>query len=384
MKKPKLIRVSAVPMSLRYLLKGQLAFLNNHFEVIGVASDVDDLKQVAISEKIKTKPLNIKRKINVLHDIKSLFLLYFFFKKEKPEIVHSITPKAGLLSMTAAYFAKVPIRMHTFTGLIFPYRQGVFQYLLITMDRILCKFSTNIYPEGEGVKQDLIKFNITNKKLKIIANGNINGIDLNYYNPNLFNNNKELKTKLAISEGDFVFIFIGRLVRDKGINELIYAFSKLNNINKKTKLLLVGSFENELDPLEKNAIDIIKSHNDIIHTGFQNDIRPYLSISNIFVFPSYREGFPNVVIQAGAMELPCIVTDINGSNEIITNNKNGFIIPPKNRNELFNIMEYSINNKSILDEMKPQIRVNIIKKYNQQVVWNDLLKEYKYLLSNVN
>jgi glycosyltransferase involved in cell wall biosynthesis len=348
-----------------------------------VASPGADLDEVARREGIATKGITIARTISLLQDLKSLWALYRYFKKEKPTIVHSITPKAGLLTMTAAYFARVPVRMHTFTGLIFPNKKGFIRYLLILMDSVLCRFATHIYPEGQGVKNDLIQFKITKKPLKIIANGNINGIDLNYYNPNLFsiNNNQKLKNKLQILEKELVFSFVGRLVGDKGINELVAAFKSLNEQYANTKLLLIGPEEKDLDPLAEKTIQEIKHNKAIITTGWQEDIRPYLAISTVFVFPSYREGMPNVVLQAGAMGLPQIVTDINGSNEIIINNKNGLLIPSKDKDALSKAMHTLYNDSALRSNLAKQARQIIQDKYKQQVVWKTLLEEY-FLISS--
>ena len=235
--KPKLIRTSTIAMSLDILLKGQLAFLNDYFNVIAVSGEDYHLKNVAIRERVSTVSVSMSRTISPIKDLVSLVKLYILFKKEKPLIVHSITPKAGLLSMVAAYFARVPIRIHTFTGLIFTNRTGLMKQLLMLMDSLLCKCATNIYPEGEGVKRDLIQYKITNKPLYVLANGNINGIDLEYFNSE---NNSELelgklRTSLGINSNDFVFIFVGRIVADKGINELIAAFSKLSEHKENVK-----------------------------------------------------------------------------------------------------------------------------------------------------
>jgi len=383
--KKKIIRTSTVSISLDYLLKGQLAFLRQYYDVIAVSNNDEHLKIVKEREKVKTISVSTQRKISLIKDLISLWNLYLIFKREKPLIVHSITPKAGLLSMVAAYFANVPIRIHTFTGLIFPTKTGLIRKIIIFMDKTLCFFATAVYPEGNGVKNDLINFGITKKPLKIIANGNVNGIDLNYFNPSIFSkydNNVNLKG-IEINENDFVFIFVGRLVRDKGINELISAFLKLKSTSKNLKLLLVGPFENDLDPLNPETIKVIYECNDIIIVGFQPDIRPYLAISDALVFPSYREGFPNVVLQAGAMSLPCIVTDINGSNEIIIEGHNGIIIPVKDEEALIHAMYKLLSDKEYYSVLKTNARKFIISRYEQKIVWEALLEEYKELESNV-
>lgn len=380
MRKTKIIRTSAVAGSLG-LLKGQLSFLNQHYEIIAVSSKSNRLFEIGNSENIKVIPVEMKRRISLLKDIVSLYKLYILFKKEKPLIVHSITPKAGLLTMLAGKFASVPIRLHTFTGLIFPIKTGRMQKLLIMMDKLLCWAATDIYPEGNGVKQDLMKYKITSKPLKVLANGNINGIDLNYFSKDQISEEHQLnlKKELGINKNDFVFVFVGRLVGDKGINELVEAFSKLRIQN--SKLLLVGLLETDLDPLRQMTLKEIEYNNDIISVGFQKDVRPYLAISKVLILPSYREGFPNVVLQAGAMELPAIVSDINGANEIIINGHNGTIVPVKDVDALLNAMKKNMEDKNYYEQVKLNTRQMIQSRYEQKVVWNALLDEYNYLVN---
>lgn len=379
--RPKIIRTSTVALSLNYLLKGQLAFLNNYYDVVAVSGDDDDLRQVAIREEVCTIAIDMQRSISPLKDLRSLWQLYWLFKKEKPLIVHSITPKAGLLTMLAGYFSGVPIRMHTFTGLIFPTRKGILQKLLIVMDRVLCYCATNIYPEGQGVKNDLIRYKITNKKLEVLANGNVNGVDTSYFDPVLFSNVEKqlLKTTLGIAHEDFVLVFIGRLVGDKGINELILAFKKLSAVQATIKLVLVGPFESDLDPLAIETLKEIEINKNIVSVDFQKDIRPYLSISDCLVFPSYREGFPNVVLQAGAMGLPSIVTNINGCNEIIIEGQNGIIIPAKDSDVLYKAMKKMAEDIRFRTHLQQNSRPMIVSRYEQHVVWEAILAEYRKL-----
>jgi glycosyltransferase involved in cell wall biosynthesis len=381
----KLIRTSTVAMSLDYLLKGQLAFLKNNYEVIAVSGSDEHLEAVAIREQVQIIAIEMQRSISPLKDLKSLWQLYRLFKREKPLIVHSITPKAGLLTMIAGYFARVPVRIHTFTGLIFPTKKGFLQQVLIFMDRLLCSCATHIYPEGEGVKNDLVRFKITSKALKVIAKGNVNGIDTSFFSKERVSilEQESLKQSLGINEGDFVFVFVGRLVGDKGINELIAAFRQLSSGTTKVKLLLVGLFETELDPLEQETIEEINGNENIISVGFQNDVRPYFSISDSLAFPSYREGFPNVVMQAGAMGLPSIVTNINGCNEIIIEGQNGTIIPVKDCDTLYKEMRKMIDDNDFRTQLQQNARLMIVSRYEQKVVWEAILNEYKKLEENV-
>lgn len=375
--KPKLFRISTVPISLNILLKGQLSFLNRYFEVTAISGSGKDLDEVAQREKVKIHSIEMQRQISPFKDLSSLIKLYWYFKKERPDIIHSITPKAGLLSMVAGRLAGVPIRIHTFTGLVFPYRSGVMQKVLILMDRVLCHSATHIYPEGKGVKADLIKYKITDKPLTIIANGNVNGIDIAHFDSHCITDEAklQLKKRLNISENDFIFVFVGRLVKDKGINELVSAFKTLKLSNSQTlKLLLVGPLEQELDPLSQDVLNEIEENPDIISVGFQVDVRPYLAISDCLAFPSYREGFPNVVLQALAMELPALVSDINGCNEIVQNGVNGLIFPPKDAKALATAME-NIREKECYHHLKKNSRDSIMD-FKQEIIWELLKKNY--------
>lgn len=377
------MRTATVPLSLNILLKGQLKFLNERFEVCAVSGPGPDLDIVRQREGVAVKNIEMQRKISVFKDFISLIKLYRYFRKERPTIVHSITPKAGLLSMVAAKLAQVPIRIHTFTGLIFPTEQGFKQKLLIIMDRLLCYCATKIVPEGQGVKNDLVRYNITKKPLTLIANGNVNGIDLNYFDPNIYSQSEinNLRHALDIHSNDFVYIYVGRLVKDKGIEELIPAFLKLTKQVDSIKLLLVGSFEVDLDPLDSNIMEEIKTHPNIKFVGFQEDVRPYFATAQALVFPSHREGFPNVVLQAGAMGLPSIVTNINGCNEIIEEGKNGIIVPVKDTQSLEQAMKRLMEDTLYYQKLQSQTRAMIGNRFQQELVWQALLQEYNSLMN---
>ena len=375
----KIIRTATVAMFLNILLKGQLRYLNQFFDVLAVSGYDADLETVKKREEVSVVSVTMKRSIAPFQDLISLYRLYKLFKKERPIIVHSITPKAGLLSMVAAKYANVPVRIHTFTGLVFPAKKGLFQKLLILMDKVLCWHATHIIPEGAGVKQDLLDYKITKKPLEVIANGNVNGIDTTFFNSNTISEQQQqnLRNELGIDSSDFVFVFIGRLVADKGINELVRAFLSLAIPN--CKLLLVGPYETE-DPLQPETLKAIQQNDSILSVGFQHDVRPYLVISDCLVFPSYREGFPNVVMQAGAMGLPSIVTDINGSNEIIIEGFNGTIVPSKNVTALLRAMIRIKEDETWRNQLQSNARSSIISRYEQELVWEALLIKYKEFL----
>lgn len=378
----KIIRVTTIPLSLKVLLKGQHRFISSKgFNVIGVASEGAELKEVSETEGIEVKSIEMSRKITPLQDIISLWKMYLLLNNEKPQIVHSHTPKAGLIGMLAAKLAGVPIRLHTVAGMPLMEAVGFKRKVLDFVERMTYRCATKVYPNSKGLYEFIIKNSFTDQsKLKVIANGSSNGIDTAFFSREAMDKNylENLKADLGILESDFVFIFVGRLVGDKGINELVASFDRLKS--SKNKLLLVGPLESELDPLLPYTLQLIQSHPNIISVGFQKDVRPYFAISNALVFPSYREGFPNVVMQAGAMELPCIVTDINGCNEIIVEGENGTIIPVKNVATLVDVMQKMIYDTSYYHHLRQNARPMIQSRYEQRVVWEALLEEYKRVL----
>lgn len=376
----KIIKTSTVPASLNTFCKGQLKMLSQYFEVVAVSSPMKELELINQREAVRTIAVPMERHISIFKDLLSLFKMIAVFRKEKPYIVHSMTPKAGLISMLAAWICRVPVRMHTYTGLVFPTAKGIKKLVLIWMDKLLCFCATEINPESLGVKSDLERYHITRKPLTMIANGNVRGIDLTYYDrtPEV-----EAKAEQFRRKDMFTFCFVGRIVKDKGIEELVSAFSRLHEENPNTRLLLIGSFEEKLDPLSVTTKNRIKQGNGIVYLGRQSDVRPYYAASDALVFPSYREGMPNVVLEAGAMGLPSIVTDINGSREIICQDVNGVIISTHNSEALYHEMCRFATDRELTSRLASNARGNIANRYEQKMIWNALLEEYLKLTNNV-
>lgn len=377
--KHKLIRITTVPISLEKLLSGQLRFMNSFYEVIAVSSDSKALGKISQKEGVGTFCVEMTRKITPVQDLKAVWKLYRFLKKEKPSIVHTHTPKAGIVGMLAAKLAGVPNRLHTVAGLPLLEATGNKRKVLDFVEQLTYSCSTNVYPNSFGLQKIILENGYCKpKKLKVLANGSSNGIDTAFFDPELISSQARLNLRdsLNIREDDFVFIFVGRLVSDKGITELVSAFDLINKENKRTKLILVGPLESDLDPLSIETEEIIKNNDSIITVGYQNDVRPYFSIADVLTFPSYREGFPNVVMQAGAMELPCIVSNINGCNEIIIENVNGLIIPVKNTEKLKGAMLNIQHNFDLRKQLQQNARKRILENYDQKVVWAAILKEY--------
>lgn len=380
----KIIRLTTVSTSLKTLLKGQHRFMSqNGFEVVGVSSPGNELQEVQQDEGIRVIPLEMTRTISPIQDLKSLLAFYKLCKKEKPLLVHSHTPKAGIVGMLGAKLAGVPIRLHTVAGLPLMEATGTKRRILNWVEKMTYSAATKVYPNSKGLYDFIIQEKFVNTtKLKVIANGSSNGIDTTFFSKEAIDSSsvEQLKNELGFSSSDFIYVFVGRLVGDKGINELIAAFKIISKHNAQAKLLLVGPQETKLDPLSKRTLFEIEHNEKIRSVGFQRDVRPFLALSQALVFPSYREGFPNAVMQAGAMELPCIVSNINGCNEIIEKGVNGLVIPVKNIDAIVEAMLIIFREHDIYTHLKANSRRMIVERYEQQVVWDALLNEYTSLI----
>lgn len=376
--KKTIIRATTVAESLSFF-DGTMPQLLKEYDVQLLSSPGVQMDDRAEIYNIKTHPVEMYRRMSPVKDIKSLFRLIKVFRKEKPYMVHSMTPKAGLLCMMAAWLSRVPVRLHTFTGLVWPTEKGFKRKLLMFTDKITCFCATNIIPEGEGVKCDLINNHITKKPIRVLGYGNVNGVDMVR-----FSKRPEVteKAESIVDEKKFTFVFVGRIVRDKGINEMCEAFEKVRANHPNVRLFLVGKFEDEIDPVSEHTRSIIENNPAIMAVGpqYKDDLLAYYAASDCFVFPSYREGFPNTVLEAGAMDLPCIVTDINGSREIIVEGENGTIIPPRNEDELFKAMEKMITDNEWREKMKQNARLMIMDRFEQGFVQKCLLDYYDEIM----
>ena len=377
----KIIRATTVPGSLNNFCRGMLKELSERYEVVALSSPGEAMQEIKEREGVRTIAVPMERHISFLKDCKSLLKLIIVFHKEKPMMVHSMTPKAGMLCMVAAWLTRVPVRVHTFTGLVFPTSTGIKRKILMCTDRLTCRCATHIIPEGEGVKNDLLNNKITKKPLKVLGYGNVRGIDMQFYSrrAEVIRKMEELGLR---DDNKFTFLFVGRIVRDKGINELVKAFLRLQETNKDACLILVGGYEDSLDPISEETREAICNNPGIKAVGRKggDELLAYYAAADCYVQTSYREGFPNTVIEAGAMGLPSIVTDINGSREIIVQGENGVIVPSKNVDALYNAMWTMANHHEERTAMAAKARQMIADRFEQSYVRKCLYDFYEQIL----
>ena len=383
MYKKKIIRATTVPQSLETFCNGMLKELTEKYEVIGLSSPGKDLDLVGEREGVRTIAVPMERHISLMKDLKALLAMIKTLRKERPYMIHSMTPKAGLLCMVAGKLTGVPVRIHTFTGLVWPTSTGLKRNILMLTDKLTCACATNIIPEGQGVKNDLITGKITKKPLKVLGYGNVMGVDMEHFSrrPEVLKLAEELKLR---DSSKFTFLFVGRIVRDKGINELVGAFKKLYSEYPDIRLLLVGPYEDNLDPISQESRDAISAYKNIEAVGKKigEELLAYYAAADCFVMPSYREGFPNTVLEAGAMELPSIVTDINGSREIIVDGENGMIVPPQNEERLYQAMKMILTSPADGERLAGKARKMISDRFEQSFVRKCLYEYYDEVMKS--
>lgn len=370
----KIIRAVTVSMSVNFFKPMVKDLQHQGYEVVSVSSAGPELEELRDMD-VKVIEVEMERRMAPLKDLKSLWQLIRVFRRERPYIVHSMTPKAGLLCMLAARLTRVPRRVHTFTGLVWPTSKGLSRKILMFTDWLTCACATHVIPEGEGVKQDLQQY-ITKKPMRVLGYGNVRGVDMEK-----FSRRPEVMTlaRALRNDGKFTFLFVGRIARDKGVDELVAAFSRLTEQYDNVRLILVGWNEHDIDPVKEETLSQIKNSPNIDFAGskYGDELLAYYAASDCFVFPSYREGFPNTVMEAGAMDLPCIVTDINGSREIIEDGKNGVIIPSQDADALYQAMKEMVENKEVRTCYASNARKMIAERFEQGFVRKCLYDFYE-------
>lgn len=375
--KKKIIRAVTADSALGFVAP-LVPAMKEKYEVQLLSSPGTKFDEICHKYDVKGHAVYMFRRMSPFKDLRSLWQLIKVFRNERPYLVHSMTPKAGLLCMLAAWITRVPHRVHTFTGLIWPTASGLKRKLLIFTDWITCACATQIIPEGKGVMNDLSEY-VTDKPMRILGYGNVKGVDLVE-----FSLRDEVMRKASLLRDNtlFTFLFVGRIVGDKGINELISAYSRIHREFPETRLLLVGNYEADLDPLDASTLDKISCDESIVEVGPQygDDLIAYYAASDCFVFPSYREGFPNVVLEAGAMRLPSIVTDVNGSREIIENGRNGLVIRPRDDKALYEAMKCLLSDSQLRSSLAANAHELVSSHFERSFVQKCLMQFYEEIM----
>lgn len=321
--------------------------------------------------------IDIQRQLSVKNDFKCLIQLIKIFKKEKFSIVHSHTPKAGILTALAGLVCKSPVRIHTFTGQVWVDYEGFKRMFFIAIDKIIYSLNSINYVDGLSQKEFLIHNKIgSNNKLKVLNRGSLAGIDLNKFNPKL--NEIEIlnmRNQLFPNFTGKVILFLGRINNDKGILELGKAFLELKK-RYSVKLLIVGPIENVSNELE-NLLKALREDQDVCFKGFVTNTEIYLGLCDIFCLPSYREGCPTSVLEASAMMKPVVVSNIYGTKDIVIDSETGLFFKVKNEEDLYNKLEKIINDDEFAKKLGLNGKEFVEANFSNKILTEKMILEYK-------
>ena len=375
--KPKFFITTTVARSLSFF-QGQPQLWKTDFEVTAIAAEEDKLKEFAKSEEINYKYIPMHREISLLSDLCCLFRFLILFIKERPKVVHGNTPKASMLSMLAAWITRRPVRIYMCHGLRYQTTTGLLRRVLRTMEWISCHCATHVIGVSHGVADQLVSDGLCNSnKIRVIGHGSAGGIDINKFSRDaLVDSTQNIREDLRISAEDFIFCFVGRIVKDKGINELVEAFDKLSKEYENVHLILIGPEEGDSDPISAESKELIESHRHIYFLGRQNDVRPYIAASNALVLPSYREGFGQVILEANALDVPCIATDIVGPRDVIEPMVNGELVKVRDVHSIYQKLKGWVENPSFVKEMGMTSRDYVASRFAKDIVRNNYYQEY--------
>ena len=379
----KLVHVTTVSESLGFL-RGQLSFYKKKgFQVYAVSSPGNTLYDIAESEQVKAIAVPMMRRISPFHDIKSLVLLYCLFLRIRPHIVHAHTPKAGLLATIAAWLAGVPVRVYTIRGLPILTQRWPKTFILSITERIACTLATRVFCVSHSLMQVVLNKRLCpNRKIEVLLKGSGQGVDaIGRFNPELQSckTRNSILQKWDVPSDSLVIGFVGRIVKDKGIHDLIEAWKVIKERFPKARLLLIGCYETA-DIIDLEVRDIIQKDSNICHVEWTYDVAAYYTVMDIVVLPTYREGFPNVPLEAASMKLPVVTTDVPGGRDSVINGVTGILIPPRDSGELAQAIIRLLENPDLRCMMGEAGRIRVLRDFRPEDIWKALAQEYSNLL----
>jgi glycosyltransferase involved in cell wall biosynthesis len=324
--------------------------------------------------------VEILRKISILKDLKAVFAVAKYIRKNKIDIVTGHTPKGAMVAMLAAYICRVPKRIYLRHGLVYETAHGLKRKLLIAIDKLAATLATNVICVSPSVARRSLEDGLNKaSKQTILANGTCNGIDVKRFDITSISSDDiiQLKASFGLSKDDMVIGYVGRLVRDKGIIELVQAFEQLKGDYQNLKLLLVGMLE-ERDALPEEIVNSVKANPNIIATGYvlNSEIEKYYAMMDVFVLPSYREGFPTSVLEASSMSIPVVTTKVTGCIDSILDGKTG-LFAEHTPESLAKQIGYFCSDEKRRKEYGANGRKFVVENFRQEIIWAEIEKLYK-------
>lgn len=382
--KKRLLHVTTVPMTLRFL-RGQVGYVRARGYDIHVASSPgEELDAFALAEELPVIPVAMARRIAPHKDIVALLRLWRTIRTLRPEIVHSHTPKGGLLGMCAAALAGVPVRVYHLRGLPMMTASGSKRELLRWTERLSCGLAHEVLCVSDSLREAAEAEGLcAPEKIRVLAGGSGNGVDSEgQYTRRLHDASTRfrIRSEFGIGEDAQVVGFVGRLVRDKGIVELQRAWSRLRERFPEAHLLLVGPEESG-DAVPADVAASLRSDERVHRTGLVASAAPFYAAMDLLVLPTYREGFPNVLLEAGAMELPVVATEVSGCVDAIVDGQTGTLIPPREAVALERAAARYLSSAKLRDEHGQRARRWVRENFAQERIWAALAERYDSLRS---
>ncbi|WP_040641156.1 glycosyltransferase family 4 protein [Halopseudomonas pelagia] len=375
----RIVRVSTVVFFVETQLREQIAALAKAgAEVTVIASEPRLTQDIAGTQYLS---IPIPRKISLFKDVSALLALWRFFRRYRPQIVHSTTPKAGLLSALAAKLAGVPVRLHTFTGQPWVGLSGVKHMLSKRSDKLITALNTHCYADSPSQKQFIVDRGVArSERISVLGTGSLAGVDLKRFNPARFTGGENLKLKeeLQLPADSHILLYVGRLTADKGIVELLQAFAKVLADNADAYLILLGPSEMDVDALLSSLPAVVSQR--VVMPGFSNEPERFMAIADVLVLPSYREGFGTVVIEAAAMGVPAIGTDIYGLSDAIVNGQTGLLVPVKTVDELAQAISLLLKDEPLRSTFSRNGRQRVESEFADEQFNQLIINEYERLL----
>jgi len=360
------------------------AFLKDHINAsaeqwpVTVISNPKNAK-LLIDLNSRFIPLDIQRKVSPWYDLLALFNLIGLFRRERFDLVHSIMPKTGLLTMLAAKLAGVPVRIHTFTGQVWANKQGWKRAVLKKFDKLIVSFATHILVDSPSQRAFLIEEGVLPPaKGQVIGNGSICGVDRHRFHPDE-QTRTNVRKELGIDPNAKVILFLGRLNRDKGMLDLAAAFADIASRRSDTALVLVGAEE---DVPYTQIQTLCGQYRDRLHrVSFTPNPERYMAAADIFCLPSYREGFGQVVIEAAACGVPTVATRIYGITDAVEENLSGLLFPPGNVAELTDNLLKLIDDYELCINMGDAAKMRAIDLFSSEQVTAKQIAHYEEVLA---
>ena len=381
----RLLHVTTVPMSLIFF-RGQVGYMKSRgFQIQALSSPGPELAEFGAREGVATHAVSMPRQLTPLRDLFAVARIWRRVRRVRPDIVHAHTPKGGLLGMIAAFLARVPVRIYHVRGLPFMTAAGWRRRLLRATERVSCRLAHQVLCVSHSLREVAVEEKLcAPDKIKVLAGGSGNGVDAGgRFNPENSDpgSRRERREAYDIPASATVVGFVGRLVRDKGVVELVAAWRRLREQHPEAHLLVVGPFE-ERDPVPGDVAESLRSDPRVHLSGMQRDLPPLYAAMDLVVLPTYREGFPNVPLEAAAMALPVVATRIPGCVDAVADGVTGTLVPPRDADALEAAIKSYLADGGLRRRHGEAGRARVLREFRQEVIWQELYKDYCRLLAD--